>query len=232
MGQSDYGRAGLALVMGIGLAGCGGSTEGQGSPRASLFGAAPVQRDIENPDAFSRRETGLWDGRPSLGGVWVAHPDVTMPERVLIRNVENGQETIGALFRRERLNPGPTFQVSNEAANAVGMLAGAPTMLEVIALRLEDVTPPAGPAPEEGAVPAPPGTQAAAPAGAPARNGGFLRGMFGRNRAAAEAAAPVGATPEAPIPAPARDSATRAGTHPGHWQIGAPVAARPDPAVH
>ena len=38
-----------------------------------------------------------------------------------------GVKPFGALFKRERMNPGPVFQVSAEAAEAVGMLAGAPT---------------------------------------------------------------------------------------------------------
>ena len=42
-----------------------------------------VERDVEAPGVFQVTEAGLWDGRPSLGGVWVAHPDVTEPERVI-----------------------------------------------------------------------------------------------------------------------------------------------------
>lgn len=142
-------------------------TEGiQSSPgtNAQRSGAA-VERDVEAPGVFSERDNGLWDGRPSLGGVSVAHPDVDAPERVIIRNTESGRETIGALFKRERMNPGPVFQVSAEAASAVGMLAGAPTALEVVALRTEEVqaAPEPAPAPEadseaevaEGAAPAP-----------------------------------------------------------------------------
>lgn len=126
---------------------------------------AAVERDVEAPGVFSERDNGLWDGRPSLGGVWVAHPDVDAPERVIIRNTESGRETIGALFKRERMNPGPVFQVSAEAASAVGMLAGAPTALEVVALRTEEVQAASEPAPApeadseaevaEGAAPAP-----------------------------------------------------------------------------
>lgn len=133
----------LSLVASIGLAAC--TTEGdQTSSRKSAFTSSSeqgVERDVEDASIFSLRETGLWDGRPSLGGVWVAHPDATSPERVIIRNIETGSETTGALFRRERLNPGPSFQISGEAANALGVLAGAPTMIEVIALRSELVQP-------------------------------------------------------------------------------------------
>ena len=89
--------------------------------------------------SFQSPKHGLWDGRPSLGGVWVAHPDVTDPERVIIRNQANGKFVIGALFRRERDNPGPRLQVSSDAAAALEMLAGAPSTLNVTALRREEV---------------------------------------------------------------------------------------------
>lgn len=98
-----------------------------------------VERDTEAPEVFQVTESGLWDGRPSLGGVWVAHPDVKDPERVIIRNEKNGKFVIGALFRRERANPGPRLQVSSDAAATLGMLAGQPAKLNVTALRREAV---------------------------------------------------------------------------------------------
>ncbi|TNJ41269.1 SPOR domain-containing protein [Phaeobacter sp. B1627] len=103
-----------------------------------------IDRDVEAPDVFQVTEAGLWDGRPSIGGVWVAHPDVSDPERVIIRNNANGKFVIGALFRRERAIPGPRLQVSSDAAAALSMLAGAPVELNVTALRRETVedTPP------------------------------------------------------------------------------------------
>lgn len=114
-------------------------------PNAETNAATPAQegtvtdRDVEAPEVFSASEPGLWDGRPSLGGVWVAHPDVTEPERVIIRNQVNGQSVVGALFRRERDIPGPRLQMSSDAAEALGVLAGAPADLEVVALRKEVV---------------------------------------------------------------------------------------------
>ena len=98
-----------------------------------------IEQDIEKPDVFSVTDAGLWDGRPSLGGVWVAHPHVDEPERVIIRNTANDRFVIGALFRRERDNPSPALQVSSDAAEALGMLAGAPSTLSVVALRREMV---------------------------------------------------------------------------------------------
>lgn len=98
-----------------------------------------TERDVEAPQVFSATEAGLWDGRPSLGGIWVAHPDVTEPERVIVRNQSNGKFVVGALFRRARDIPGPRLQVSSDAAEALGMLAGAPNALDVTALRREEV---------------------------------------------------------------------------------------------
>ena len=98
-----------------------------------------VERDVESPEVFQVTEKALWDGRPSLGGVWVAHPDSDQPERVIIRNKTNGKFVIGALFKRERDNPGPRLQLSSDAASALGVLAGAPTTLNVTVLRRETV---------------------------------------------------------------------------------------------
>ena len=127
------------------LAGCedmGGIFTASPDASASITGDASsvrlVERDVEAPSVFQATDQGLWDGRPSLGGVWVAHPDVTEPERVIIRNTSNSKFVIGALFRRERANPGPAFQVSSDAAAALGMLAGAPAELNVTALRREE----------------------------------------------------------------------------------------------
>ncbi len=107
-----------------------------GADSTSVAPAGPtVERDIEAPEVFSVTDDGLWDGRPSLGGVWVAHPDVDDPERVIIRNQNNGKFVVGALFRRERNIPGPSLQISSDAAVALGILAGAPAKLNVTALR-------------------------------------------------------------------------------------------------
>lgn len=88
---------------------------------------------------FRVTASGLWDGRPSLRGIWVAHPDADTPERVIIRNDGTGASVIGALFQRERENPGPAFQVSRDAADALGMFAGAPGNP-----RRDSIAPPAG----------------------------------------------------------------------------------------
>lgn len=150
-GRSRRPRAALAIALAAVLAatGCtdfkmprlnlsGGKTQEQAQTRDN-GSVQLVERDVEAPDVFQVTEEGLWDGRPSLGGVWVAYPDVSEPERVIIRNESNGKFVIGALFRRERNTPGPKIQISSDAAAALEVLAGQPTLLNVTALRKEQV---------------------------------------------------------------------------------------------
>ena len=151
--RAPWGRlmlAGLGLAL---LAGCDESgnfmlqsdTGGSAAQAPSGSSVKLVERDVEAPDVFQVTDMGLWDGRPSLGGVWVAHPDVKEPERVIIRNMSNSNFVIGALFRRERETPGPALQVSSDAAAALDMLAGAPAQLNVTALRREEAPVPIEP---------------------------------------------------------------------------------------
>ncbi len=107
------------------------------------------ERDVEAPDVFNVVDDAIWDGRPSFGGVWVAYPGNTQPERVNIRNVENGKSVVGALFKREADNPGPKITLSSDAAEAIGVVAGTPTKLTITALRREpvEVAGPAQPTP-------------------------------------------------------------------------------------
>jgi len=109
----------------------------EGAPAATSV--TLVDRDVEAPDVFQTTDMALWDGRPSLGGVWVASPDAVDPERVILRNPANGKFVIGALFKREAFNPGPKLQISSDAAEALGLLAGQPGKISVTALRREEV---------------------------------------------------------------------------------------------
>ncbi|MCT4609409.1 MAG: SPOR domain-containing protein [Pelagimonas sp.] len=202
-----FATAGLAV-----LAGC---EEGQGpgflnakpsssSESAGASGGSAVsERDVEAPDVFQTTEAGLWDGRPSLGGVWVAHPDVKDPERVIVRNENNGKFVIGALFRRERETPGPRLQLSSEAAAALGVLAGQPTNLDVVALRREEVfvdAPPAPQAPSENADTLPDAGEVTETTLAPSDNA---------QAAPAPAAAPASPPASAPKPKPAPKPAAK-----------------------
>ena len=147
MAGSSIRKLALLVVMASGLSAC----ENVPNPFASKENPSEgpvttdaaksvrlVDRDVEAPETFQTTDTALWDGRPSLGGVWVASPDAINPERVILRNEANGKFVIGALFRRERDNPGPKLQISSDAAEALGMLAGQPGKLNVTALRRED----------------------------------------------------------------------------------------------
>lgn len=106
-------------------------------------------RVVEAPDVFDVSEEALWDGRPSLGLVWVAYEGAD-PTNVLIRNEETGAFVVGALYRRERFFPGPPFQLSSDAAAELGILAGNPTRIRVTALVEEAVV-----AEEPAPIPAP-----------------------------------------------------------------------------
>ncbi len=166
-----------------------------------------VERDVEAPEVFQLTDQGLWDGRPSLGGVWVATTDVKDPERVIIRNQANGKFVIGALFRRERDNPGPKLQVSSDAAAALGMLAGAPAALNVTALQRQEVADaapaadqPAASMPAPGAIEEKPLDQVAATAAAAIDKAA----PKGKTPPATPAAAPAAKPAPAPKPAPAK----------------------------
>lgn len=164
----------LGALLALGACGETGSATGPGDASRTEI----VSRDVEAPGIFQVTEPGLWDGRPSLGGVWVAYPGVDVEQigQVVIRNQANGRFVIGALFRREREAPGPELQVSSEAAEALGMLAGAPATLNVTALRRDESAPPESPGattdfddPQPiAAVPLPPSEAETAPAPAAA----------------------------------------------------------------
>lgn len=149
--KSSVRATAVASIMCLGLAACedgqgfpgfgnsNANTDDTGETVSSSQTPQSVLKDVERPDIFDVTDLALWDGRPSLGGVWVAHPDISTPERVIITNTKSGKSIPGALFRRERNNPGPVIQVSSEAAAALGMLAGAPTELKILAVRQEEV---------------------------------------------------------------------------------------------
>ncbi|MBF9031001.1 SPOR domain-containing protein [Rhodobacterales bacterium HKCCE3408] len=197
-------RAAILASTAIALAGCENGFElpfRQAASRAdsAVTQASParmVERDVESPEVFYAEQPGLWDGRPSLGGVWVAHAEAEDPERVLIRNTANGQEVVGALFRRERDLPGPAFQVSSDAAAAINMIAGTPTDLEVVALRTREE-------PEPLDIPAPPPEATATDGGETAPAATALPASIAA--AALDAPTPI---PDAPAAAPAEAATT------------------------
>ncbi len=137
-------RTGGALFLCGGLlAGCdalsGGGEETVATVSTSRGELRIEERDVEAPDVFQLSDRGLWDGRPSLGGIWVAVPQRVEPDRVKITNQENGRTIVGGLFRKEVDTPGPAILVSADAAASLGMQAGTPASLELVVLRRETV---------------------------------------------------------------------------------------------
>lgn len=151
MASAPYRTLAFLGIAALALAGCEAGTNPFKSGTATETApdaAVPAARagrstgaDVEAPEVFNMTAQGLWDGRPSLGGVWVASADAKDPERVIIRNDATGETVIGALFRRERENPGPPIQISSDAAEALGLLAGQPAKVTVTALRRAEDTP-------------------------------------------------------------------------------------------
>lgn len=178
-----------ALMMGCVEGGGKGASKGAGAGLLAATATRGATQEVEAPEVFQTTDSGLWDGRPSLGGIWVASPDATDPERVVMFNPATGKTVTGALFRRERDNPGPKLQVSSDAAEALGMLAGQPTEIRVIALRKVEVVE---------ATPAEPASADAAPAGG--------KSAPDAAETAALATAALGAA-EAPTAAPAAQGA-------------------------
>lgn len=187
-------------------------------PLLGLGKSKSQSEEVEAPEVFQTTDMALWDGRPSLGGVWIAAPEAKDPERVIIRNTENGKSVVGALFRRERELPGPRLQLSSDAAAAIGLLAGQPGKVSVTALRRQEAAPetpaetaaPAAAAaaatPEVKAAPAatkPPAkpaapAPAAAPAAAPSAAGALIpAGTIAERPIAAPQSAPAKAAPAA-----------------------------------
>ena len=127
-----------AVVVSASLSFVAGCTLDQNSAQFSTtetLSQKTVARDIEAPEVFQMTGAAVWDGRPSLGGVWVAHSSARAAEKVIIRNGQNGKFVIGALFRRAPVKVGPRIQMSADAAQALGVSAGQPVNLDITALR-------------------------------------------------------------------------------------------------
>lgn len=218
MAGQAYTRIAVAGMMALALAGCqtggvGGAAEGTAAGAStSASGTARstklVDRDVEAPNVFNVTDSALWDGRPSLGGVWVASEKAVDPERVILRNPANGKFVIGALFKREAFNPGPPLQISSDAAAALGLVAGQPATISVTALRREEVP-----------VEAPDATRPILDANQSVQTAALPAAAAAIERA--EVAARPGATPTAAPTAPAGAAAIAT----------APIAAAPLPAA-
>lgn len=224
----------LAALVGLGaLGGCDSlpGLEGAGGADApaatqttdAATGAPRVQRieerDVERPDLYSLSARGLWDGRFSLGGRWVAVKEDVNAERVRITNKANGKTIEGALFKREVDLPGPPIMVSMDAAVALGMQPGSPVDMDVVVVRTETIEIPV----PEAAAPVDPVAETPQEAETPEFTGGGALEASVLD-ALETSLATVPARPE-PAPEPAPETAPDAGADPG--AAVAPVAAAP-----
>lgn len=214
----------LAALAAGGLAACQDGTSpfaaktADGGGPVAVGGATSVRlvdRDVEAPEVFQTTDMALWDGRPSLGGVWVASATAQDPERVILRNTENGKFVIGALFRRERDNPGPALQISSDAAAALGLLAGQPAKVSVTALRREE-----NPATTDASKPL---LDVAETAEGEAPGAGTTPEVLPKQAAIAAAPAPSPAAAAAPVPAAASPAAPKPAAAPAATAAGAHV---------
>lgn len=188
----------MALVI---LAGCDKLPGRDGADAAAPARQAATlrvqDREVEHPEIYERTAKGLWDGRFSLGGRWVAVSDKVEAERVKIVNLDNDRQIEGALFRKEVDLPGPPIMVSMDAAEALGMQAGAPAQLRVVVVRKETVE---IPAPAPAAQPAADAASTAAAAPGPVAAATVETSDLAAAAPAKPAAKP--ATPAAPAAAP------------------------------
>ncbi|MEO1563248.1 MAG: hypothetical protein AAFR98_07410 [Pseudomonadota bacterium] len=135
---------GFGLVALVALTGCEdmnlGSTQ---SEAPSGITQRILNGEIARPDVFNQTGNAVWDGRPTLGGVWVASKETQDLERVRVTRTDTGESIFAALFRIEPSTPGPSLVVSSDAARALGFIAGTPTEIEVVALRSQPEPEPA-----------------------------------------------------------------------------------------
>ncbi|MEM9148212.1 MAG: SPOR domain-containing protein [Pseudomonadota bacterium] len=87
------------------------------------------------PDEFESIDEAIWDGRRTLQGIWVAHPEADSARRVRIVNLDTGDAVDGALFRRDTSSDGPAVLVSSDAAVTLGMEPDQPVRLSIVAIR-------------------------------------------------------------------------------------------------
>jgi hypothetical protein len=97
-------------------------------------GAVLSHELLPAPAAFEATGTARWDGRRTLPGVWVAHPQAGAARGVRIYNVATGAAVDGAVFTRDSVLAGPSMLVSSDAASLLGMAPGEVTTLRVVAV--------------------------------------------------------------------------------------------------
>ena len=93
------------------------------------------ENDVEAPEVFNAEGLAFWDGQSSLGGVWVSHPGIEQPTRVIIKDKYNRKSVIGAIFNRSGNPEEKRMLLSSEAAESLGIATNENRIVSVTALR-------------------------------------------------------------------------------------------------
>jgi rare lipoprotein A len=155
-----HGSIGPTLAIGAALATLAACTEASDTTGTAPMAAAPAvteppatrltEAEVPRPDLYAESGIAVWDGRPSIGAVWVAHPIVDQARRVRITVTDTGVSAPGALLKRDPSIPGPPFLLSGDAAARLGLEPGVPARIDVVALERDVIEAPvvAVPAPD------------------------------------------------------------------------------------
>ena len=121
----------LVLSCIVSIAGCSPLTNKSNSANKT----GNVNLD-EKPEILNVSSAVIWDGDQTLGGIWVSHPDVETPERVLIKNISNGKSVVGAVFQQtKKMNPGSAI-ISSDAAKELNIVENEQTKVQITAVRI------------------------------------------------------------------------------------------------
>ena len=137
LGKKMYILYNIAKISSISLllAGCQTtSTEIVGKSSEPL-GIEFKENDVEAPEIFNAEGLAYWDGRSSLGGVWITHPNIDQPTRVLIKDKYGNSSVIGAIFNRNSDIDEKRMLLSSEAAASLGVKKNENRIITVTALR-------------------------------------------------------------------------------------------------
>ena len=108
------------------------------SPLANKSTSIPTANNTtleEMPEILDISTSVSWDGKQTLGGNWISHPDVDSPERVLIKNIANGKSIVGAIFQQSKKTKSGSAQISSDAAKSLKIAKNEQTKVQIIAIK-------------------------------------------------------------------------------------------------
>jgi len=123
------------LLVSFLIVGCQSSSNEIVGNSSKPLGIEFKENDVEAPEIFNAEGLAFWDGQSSLGGVWISHPGVEQPTRVIIKDKYNGKSVIGAIFSRSGNSEEKKMLLSSEAAASLGIAANENRIVSVTALR-------------------------------------------------------------------------------------------------